>query len=296
MNALVGPGAHAGSHQQIDSLLVVGRAVFEELQCAMHAARFVAVHSARDEHHRALIAPASTAQRKLTIVIRWIVELSVFLDVVAGGESLDTSHDLVGITPPLALLRQPLRAFTRTPGHARSADRIRSQCNPRLALIFPARQIRTGRCGFADALHDPWQEHLVITQARDRVWLSRIAVPAMLEAVSIRNLTFIGWVFRVREELIGKAYRAVEEVVVHRAYIYVQFAAELFAEPALPVAAQDLHQIVVLLPVLGDLVVDHARALVPDRRGITIRAHRRENGLPDVPLIAAAPVGTKDEL
>src|SRR6188472_2738680 len=144
MNALVSPGAHAGSHQQIDSLRVVGRAVFEELQCAVYAARFVAVHTARDEHPWAILERLSTAQRKLTIVIRWIVELSVFLDVEACGESLDTSHDLVGITPPLALLRQPLRAFTGTPGHARSADWIRSQCNLRLALIFPARQIRTG--------------------------------------------------------------------------------------------------------------------------------------------------------
>ena len=89
MNALVSPGAHARQHEQIDSLRIVGRASLEELQRAVHAARLVAVHAARHEHHREIVAPVATAHREQTIVIGWIVELAVLLDIEARSESLD---------------------------------------------------------------------------------------------------------------------------------------------------------------------------------------------------------------
>ena len=61
------------------------------------------MHAARDEHPGAIVWRIPAAQRELTIVVRWIVELPVFLHVESRGEALDAGHDVVGEAPQLAL-------------------------------------------------------------------------------------------------------------------------------------------------------------------------------------------------
>ena len=129
MDALVGPGAHAGHGEQVDG--VVRRALLEELQRAVHAAGLVTVHAARDEHPGAIVAYLAAAHREQRIAVRWIVELAVFLHVESRGEPFDADDDVVGILAKLALSRQPLRALGSPPGNAGSANRIRvRRCHP----------------------------------------------------------------------------------------------------------------------------------------------------------------------
>src|ERR1035441_3059788 len=69
----------------------------------------------------------------------------------------------------------------------------------------------------------------------------------------------------------------------------MQFAGESGAE-SLPVALHDGAQIVVLLPVLRDLGIDFAGALVEDGLGVAVVADRAEDRLPGVELLAGAAV------
>jgi len=63
-----------------------------------------------------------------------------------------------------------------------------------------------------------------------------------------------------------------------------------------PVALDDLRQVEIFAPILGDILVDLARQLVVDAAREPIFACWREHGLPDVPLAAGARVLAKNEL
>jgi hypothetical protein len=58
---------------------------------------------------------------------------------------------------------------------------------------------------------------------------------------------------RASEELLDEVYRVVEVVVVHVADVDVNLAAQLLAEALVPVAAQDVGEVVVLAPVGSNL-------------------------------------------
>src|SRR5262245_62816878 len=106
MNAFIRPRTHARYDQQVDALRVGGRLLFDELQCAVHAARFIAMHAARDEYHRSLVAPAATRDREQSIVIGRIVELSVLGDVEPSREPLDDAHNVTRGTAMAGLARE----------------------------------------------------------------------------------------------------------------------------------------------------------------------------------------------
>src|SRR5262245_46152845 len=54
-------------------------------------------------------------------------------------------------------------------------------------LVSPARNIGAGRGGLADPVKDLWYVHLIVTQARNRVGLIMVAVPAMFSPVAVIN-------------------------------------------------------------------------------------------------------------
>jgi hypothetical protein len=75
----------------------------------------------------------------------------------------------------------------------------------------------------------------------------------------------------------------VEEVRVVGANVDVYFACELRAEVG-PVAFENGFEILVLMPVLGDGVVDVAGVLIEDLRGVAIGTDGPVDSLPDIKL------------
>jgi hypothetical protein len=96
------------------------------------------------------------------------------------------------------------------------------------------------------------------------------------------------------EEFLHEVHGTVEVVSVGSTDGDVEFALEFGAESG-PVALEDGGEVIVLVPVGGDIVIDDAGVLIPDFGGVAIGADGAEDGLPDVPLLARAAVGTKDE-
>ena len=112
-----------------------------------------------------------------------------------------------------------------------------------------------------------------------------VAVPAVLRERAILDNTVIVRVSRSLEDCFNEVDGVVEIVVVHRAAVDVDLALELWSKGR-PIALENVTEVVVLAPVLGDPVIDLAGEFVPDPLGITILSHRAVDGFPDVPLIS----------
>src|SRR5208337_2619609 len=87
----------------------------------------------------------------------------------------------------------------------------------------------------------------------------------------------------------------IQKISVCTAHIYVKFALEFGAQGG-PVALQNGAEIIVLLPVCDHRGIDLAGLLVEDRFGITVFAHRSENGLPYIKLLPRASVRAQGKL
>ena len=117
----------------------------------------------------------------------------------------------------------------------------------------------------------------------------------MLGPVAVRDLAAVGRVLDLLEDVLHQVYGVVQIIVVHVADIDMDLALELLADLG-PVALEDVAEVVVLAPVLGDRAVDHAGPLVPDPLGVSVRPDGRIDGLPDVPLLARSALGAEDQL
>ena len=120
-----------------------------------------------------------------------------------------------------------------------------------MALVFPAGQVGSWRGGLLDALHDLWQVHGVVVQAREIVGQRGVAVPAVLGAVAVFHFAFVGRVAGL-QKILQQVDGVVQKIVVGAADVDVELALQLRAQRR-PVALEDVAQIVVLFPVGGDL-------------------------------------------
>jgi len=80
---------------------------------------------------------------------------------------------------------------------------------------------------------------------------------------------------------------ALEAVIVHVTDVDVDFSPQLRPQ-RLPIALEDITEVIVLLPKLRDFGVDLSGELIPDRRGVAVGSDGSENCLPDVPLVPRA--------
>src|SRR5215813_3851860 len=122
-----------------------------------------------------------------------------------------------------------------------------------------------------------------------------IAVPAMLGAVAVIHLAPVKRICRALQELLDQVHRVVQIVVVHVAAVDMYLAFEFRAE-RLPIALEDMAQVVIFAPVFGDRAVYIAGHLVPDALRIAVWAYRRIDGLPDVPLVARPALRPQNQL
>src|SRR6185312_2430280 len=99
-----------------------------------------------------------------------------------------------------------------------------------------------------DQLEDLRQVHGVVAQAGHRVWIGMVAVPAMLGTVAVVHLALVGRL-GVLQEILHQVNGIVQIVVVHVADIDVDLALQARRQ-LLPVALQDVAQVVVVLPIL----------------------------------------------
>lgn len=98
------------------------------------------------------------------------------------------------------------------------------------------------------------------------------------------------WVGRGFEELLHEIHGLVQVVVVHRAHGEMQLPSELGAE-CFPVPPENVAEVVVLSPILGDRRVYVAGFRIPEGLGIAVGAQRAVHGLPHGPLSTRAVLG-----
>src|SRR6266545_765884 len=122
-----------------------------------------------------------------------------------------------------------------------------------------------------------------------------IAVPAMFGAVAVIDLAPVKRIGRALQKLLNQVDRVVQIVVVHVAAVDVYLAFEFRAE-RLPIALENVAEVVIFAPVFGDRAVYLAGHLVPDALRIAVGACRRIDGLPDVPLIARPALRPQNQL
>src|SRR5207249_11976147 len=95
------------------------------------------------------------------------------------------------------------------------------------------------------------------------------------------------WIARALEEVVEHVDAHIEEVAVGVTDVDVDVVRDLRPEGR-PVGLDDVPKVVVLLPVVGDLLVDDAGALVPDPLRISVAADGTVGRFPDIPLSARA--------
>src|SRR5262245_34949404 len=162
--------------------------------------------------------------------------------------------------------------------------------------VAPALEVGPRGGALQDAFHDLGREHLMVAQPRVGVGPGVVPVPAVLGAVAVVHEPAVERVLRGLQEVLHEVDRVVQVVVVHVPAVEVDLPLELPPEAPAPLAAQDVAEVVVLAPVLGDRAIDDPRPLVPDRLRVAVGPHRRVDGLPDVPLPAGAAVRAEHEL
>ncbi len=124
LDALVAPRADAGHDQQIGAPGVFGRAGLQELQRALHAAGFVTVDAAGDQHRRQCGVPVAAAHGKQRVLVRGVLERAVPGHVEAAAQRLDGRQHVIGIAALRHLTSAPLRLLRCAPGLAGGADGI----------------------------------------------------------------------------------------------------------------------------------------------------------------------------
>ena len=151
--------------------------------------------------------------------------------------------------------------------------------------VPPTGEVGAGRGGLLDLVEDFGQVLEVVVEARVGVGQVGIAVPAVLGAGAVGDFAAIGWVLGGVEKVLHAIDGVVEEVSVVGTDIDVDLACELRAERG-PVALKDGFEIVVLMPVLGNGVVDVTGLFIEDLRRVSIGADWAIDRLPDIELFA----------
>src|SRR5256885_10185809 len=98
-----------------------------------------------------------------------------------------------------------------------------------------------------------------------------IAVPTMLRARLVIDFTTVSRILRGLQEIVHQVDRVVQEVVVSFSNVDMNLARELRPELG-PITLQDVPEIVIPSPELGDGAIDLSSQLVPDRFRITVAA------------------------
>jgi hypothetical protein len=158
-----------------------------------------------------------------------------------------------------------------------------------MVLVPPGREVCTRRRGFGDAVEDDGEVLGVVVEAGEVIGLGGIAVPAMLGFVAVFDFAFVRGIRGGLQEVFEQIDGVVEHVIIGAADVDVQLAAE-FGTKLVPIALKDRGEIVVLLPVGGDVVVDDARFFVENGLRVAVLADGAVDGLPDVKLFAGAGV------
>ena len=115
MDAFVRPRADARHDQQVDAPGVVGAMLFDELQRAVHAAGFVAVHAAGHEDRRQRLVPVARTDRELREGFIAVVQAAVLADVETRTQAIDARDDVVGVTAMAHLGGEPVPVSRRRP-------------------------------------------------------------------------------------------------------------------------------------------------------------------------------------
>src|SRR3990172_7624388 len=161
--------------------------------------------------------------------------------------------------------------------------------------VPPALEVRSGRCGLKNPLDRLGDEPLMLAKPGGGVGARVVSVPAVLRPVAVVDLAAVVGVLGALEELLDEVDGVVQVEVVHVAYVDVDLSFEPRTELR-PVALEDIGEVVVLPPELGDVLVDDSRLLVPDALRIAVFTGGREHGFPDVPLLSRAGLRPQDQL
>src|SRR5262247_543459 len=99
-----------------------------------------------------------------------------------------------------------------------------------------------------------------------------VAVPAMFGAVAVIHLAPVKRSCRALQKLLDQVDRVVQIVVVHVAAVDVYLAFE-FRARSLPIALENVAEVVIFAPVFGDRAVYLAGHLVPDAFRVAVWAY-----------------------
>ena len=128
VDALVGPGAHARRHQQVDAPRKGFGVLVQEAQRAVHAAGLIAVHTARHQHTGQAGLPRAGAQRQQGEMLARIRHLAIRNDFEARRQPPDHGQHVVRIAALAHLPRTPFGQLCRAPGLAGGADGVACGC------------------------------------------------------------------------------------------------------------------------------------------------------------------------
>lgn len=122
-----------------------------------------------------------------------------------------------------------------------------------------------------------------------------VSVPTVLRAIAIVDFALVKRGIGFLEKIFHQVHGIVEIEIVHVATVDMYLPLE-FGTERRPVALQDVAEVVVLFPILGNFRIDIARQFIEDACRISIGTLRGVNGFPNVPLSTGTAVCSKRQL
>src|ERR1700680_297822 len=193
-----------------------------------------------------------------------------------------------------------LNSASRSPDKNASSE----ETERRQRSVFPACDVGAGRGGARHPIGGLGKDALLDGEMANGDGLARsgrrdggvrVAAEAVRQVRAIFEIAGVIGIVGLGEKLLEEADGVVEIVGVARADLDVNLADELGSE-RLPVALKDVAQVVVLAPIGGDLMVNHAGKRIPDGLGVAIVTDGAVDGLPDIVLVGGAAMSAEHEL
>ena len=124
LDTLPPPGADAGSHQPVHAACVAFAMHIHKAQGAQHAAGFIPMHSAGDQHRGQACYPLAGANGVHGVAVIAVGHFAVAGDVEPVAQAFHHRQHIVGIAALAHLPRAPLGLLGRPPGLAGGADGV----------------------------------------------------------------------------------------------------------------------------------------------------------------------------
>ena len=124
LDTLPPPGADAGGHQPVHAACVAFAMRIHKAQGAQHAAGFITMHTAGDQHRGQARHPLAGANGVHGVAVIAIGHFAVAADIKARAQAFHHRQHIVGIAALAHLPRAPLGLLGRPPGLAGGADGV----------------------------------------------------------------------------------------------------------------------------------------------------------------------------